>query len=457
MPRQPGAIVTLRTQRIGVSTIFVVHGAVMGTFATRIPAIAEHLHLTPGTLGVALFAPAVGSITMMPFTGRIIHRLGGRLATHLLLGLWCAMLVLPALAPSLALLWLALFVFGASAGMSDIAMNAQAVALDEAMGKSIMSGLHGMWSVGGFAAAGVGALAAQADIGVRAHFAGVAIVLLVVGQFACRLLPATTDEHVTVPGETGAGDPATAPTAELPAAASADGTPPVSGDAPKSPRFGFPSRAVLVIGLVAFCAVFGEVAGSDWCAVYLRRVLGAGHATAALGYAVFAFAMAACRLTGDRFIRRFGAARAVRTGAIAGSIGAALVVAAVDTVLTIVGFGLIGLGVAVVVPLAFVAAGRLARAQTSAGGGTTTSGAKTGNAIAGVATIAYGAGLAAPGVIGGIASLTSLRVSFIVVTVLVVAVAVFAGVLGDPDRRGPRDTPTPTGAADPHLHAARAV
>ena len=172
---------------------------------------------------------------------------------------------------------------------------------------------------------------------------------------------------------------------------------------------------------------------------------------AALGYAIFAFAMAACRLTGDRFIRKFGAVRAVRAGAIAGAIGAALVVAAVNTVLTMIGFGLIGLGVAVVVPLAFVAAGRLARAQTSARGGTATSGARTGNAIAGVATIAYGAGLAAPGVIGGIASLTSLRASFIVVTVLVAAVAVFAGVLGDRDRpeaharrdAGARDRPAP--------------
>jgi hypothetical protein len=325
----------------------------------------------------------------------------------------------------------ALFIFGASAGMADIAMNAQGVALDEAMGKSIMSSLHGMWSVGGFAAAGVGALAAEADVGVRTHFAGVAVVLLVMGQLACRLLPATTEgEQISSGGEAGAGDPATAAPCE-------------PETAPKPPRFAFPSGAVLVIGLVAFCAVFAEVAGSDWCAVYLRRVLDAGHATAALGYTIFAFAMAICRLTGDPFVRRLGPVRAVRGGAIAGTLGAALVVAAVNTVLTIVGFGLMGVGIAIVVPLAFAAAGRVARAQTVAGTGAAASGARTGNAIAGVATIAYGAGLAAPGVIGGIASWTSLRVSFIVVTALVAAVAVFAGVLNGRDSRDVGNTPSP--------------
>ena len=408
---------TLRTQRIGVSAVFVIHGAVQGTFATRIPAIAEHLHLSPGVLGAALFAPSLGSLALMPFTGRLIHRFGGRRSTNVLLSLWCAALVLPAIAPSLLTLWLALFVFGASAGMADVAMNAQGVALDEAMGKSVMSSLHGMWSVGGFAAAGVGALAAHGNVGVEAHFIAVAIVLLVLAQFACRLLPAS---------------PSDVPDAIF-----------AVTDEPKPPRFAFPTGAILVIALVAFCAVFAEVAGSDWAAVYLRRVLGAGHATAALGYTMFALTMAICRLTGDRVVRRFGPVGTVRASAIIGTLGAVLVVVAVNTVVTIVGFGLIGIGVAVVVPLGFAAAGRIAKAQTATGTGAAAASARTGNAIAGVATIAYGAGLAAPGVIGGIASLASLRISFIVVAALVATVAVFAGVIGG----GTRNGASPTGDA----------
>jgi MFS family permease len=177
---------------------------------------------------------------------------------------------------------------------------------------------------------------------------------------------------------------------------------------------------VLLIGLVAFCAVFAEVAGSDWCGVYLRKVLDSGHALAAFGVAVFAVSMAGARLTGDRAIRRFGAVNCVRIGATAGAVGAALIVLALNPALTIVGFGLMGVGIAVVVPLAFAAAGRLGAARGSAGRGA---------AIAGVATVAYGAGLAAPGAIGGLASLTSLRGSFVLITALVAIVAIGAGVL----------------------------
>jgi MFS family permease len=386
--------VTIRVQRVAVGTIFAVHGGVQGTFATRIPAISEHLHLSAGTLGLALFMPSFGSLALMPFTGGLIHRIGPRRATHLLLALWCLALVLPAFAGSLPVLCMCLLVFGAVCGMADIAMNAQGVELERRAGRSVMSSLHGLWSVGGFAAAGIGSLAAHADVDVRVHFAVVSAVLLVLGQVMCRLLPA---------------DP---PATE-------------AADADRPPRFALPTGIVLVVGVVAFCAVFAEVAGSDWAAVYLRDVLGAGHATAAFGYGVFAFAMAVCRLTGDRAIRRLGPARTVRIGALLGMAGAALIVWSPGQPVAMIGFGLLGIGVAVVVPIAFAVAGRL----PSAGG--------AGRAIAGVATIAYGAGLAAPGAIGGIASLSSLRVSFVLVGVLVTAVMLAAGVLRgratDPD------------------------
>ena len=392
---------SFRAQRIGIGTVFAVHGAVTGTFATRIPAIAEHLHLAPGALGAALFMPAVGSLALMPFTGRLIHRLGGKAATHILLGFWCVLLILPSLATSLITLCLALLFYGAASGTADVAMNAQGVALEQRMGKSIISGLHGLWSVGGFVAAGIGALAAHENVDVRIHFGVMAIALLILGQVACHWL-APTDR--------------------------ADAT----ADAVKPPRFALPSGIVLVIGLIAFCAVFAELAGTDWVAVYLRRVLGAGHATAALGYTVFAAGMAICRLTGDRFIRRVGAQRSVRIGGTVGTAGAVLIVLALNSALTIVGFGLMGIGIAVVVPLAFAAAGRV-----GAGEG----GSQTGHAIAGVATIAYGSGLAAPGAIGGLASITSLRISFILVAVLVAVVAIGAGVLRESGTSS--DGPTP--------------
>jgi MFS family permease len=386
----------MRRQRWAIATIFAVHGAVMGTFATRIPAIAEHLHLGPGALGLALAMPAAGSLSMMPLTGRLIHRVGTRTATRLLIALFCALLALPALAPSLLLLCLAMVCLGAAAGTSDIAMNAEGSALEQRMGKSIMSSLHGMWSVGGFVAAGIGTVAARAEVDARLHLAVMALALLVVGQVAGLGLPAGPEASVEEP----------------------------AGGGPERPRFGLPSGVVLVIGLVAFCAVFAEAAGADWAAVYMRDVLGSGHATAAATYGVFAASMAATRLVGDRVVRRFGATPTVRWGAAAGAVGGALIAARLGTAPTIVGFGLLGLGIAVVVPLAFAAAGRVGSARGPAG---------TGNAIAGVATIAYGSGLAAPGAIGGVADLTSLAWSFVLITALVAVIVLAAGVL----RSGP--------------------
>jgi hypothetical protein len=395
----------MRRQRWAIATIFAVHGAVAGTFATRIPAIAEHLHLGPGALGLALVMPAAGSLSMMPLTGRLIHRVGTRAATRLLIAVFCATLALPALAPSLPVLCVVMVCLGAAAGTSDIAMNAEGSALEQRMGTSIMSSLHGMWSVGGFVAAGIGTAAARADVGARLHLAAMALLLLAVGQVAGLALPA---------------DPAA-------------GEPVPAGEKGERPRFGLPSGVVLVIGLVAFCAVFAEAAGADWAAVYMREMLGSGHATAAATYGVFAASMAVTRLAGDRVVRRFGAAPTVRWGAAAGAAGGALIVARLGTAPTIAGFGLLGLGIAVVVPLAFAAAGRVGSARGPAG---------TGNAIAGVATIAYGSGLAAPGAIGGIADLTSLAWSFVLISALVLAIALAAGVLGS-GRAGPGGEPVP--------------
>ena len=376
---------TLRRQRRAIAAVFAVHGAVMGTFAARIPSMAEHLHLGAGALGLALFMPAVGSMTIMPFTGRVIHRLGPRVALQVLLGAYCVLLAVPPLMPSLTLLCVAMVVFGAAAGTSDVAMNAQGSALEHRMGTSIMSSLHGMWSIGGFAAAAIATVATRLDVGAPAHLAAMALALFVGGQLAVRALPALGAGGVAEPVE--------------------------------RPRFRLPVGIVLVIALVGFCAVFGEVAGSDWSAVYMHTVMHSGAATAAATYGVFAGLMAFGRLTGDRVVRRFGPAATVRVGALIGAIGAVLVALALTTAVTIIGFALIGIGVATVVPLAFAAAGRIGAESGSAAAG---------NAIAGVATIAYGAGLAAPGVIGGIASLTSLTWSFVFVAILI-AIIVFAG------------------------------
>jgi MFS family permease len=372
---------TIRRAHRAVAAVFAVHGAVTGDFATRIPWIQEHLALSNGQLGLALVFPALGASTAMPLAARIVHRLGMRRALSGLLALWCASLALPALSPGLAWLCGALFVFGATAGMADVVMNAQGVEVERLAGRSIMSALHGGWSVGTLLGSLVGVVAAHADVDARVHLTVMAAVLLVIGLIACR----------------GVIDVRPEPREEAPA------------------RFSFPPKSALIIGAVGFCAVFAEGAGMDWCAVYLRDVTNASPAVAAGAYSAFACAMAAARLAGDLVVRRLGPVRTVRVGGVLATAGGLLVATATSQVSAIAGFALIGVGIAVVVPLCFAAAGH--------------AGPVPSQAIAGVATVTYTSGLVAPAVIGSIANATSLTVSFIVVTVLVAGLTVSAGVL----------------------------
>jgi len=372
---------SLRAARYAVAAVFCVHGAVLGSFATRVPWIQEHAGIGAGQLGLALAFPAVGSAVAMPFAARIGHRLGSRTALRLLLGLWTLALVLPSLAPNLVALCAALFAFGAAAGMSDVTMNALGVEVERGMGRSIMSGLHGMWSVGALLGSAGGTLAAHLAVSARLHHLVAAAVLTAVGLAVCRGVPDLRPEQ--------------------------DEEPP--------PRFALPPRSALLIGAVGFCAVFAEGAGLDWSAVYLRDVLGSSPGVAAASTTALTLTMVVGRLAGDAVVNRVGAARTVRTGGVVAAAGGLLIVLAPSPLVAISGFGLLGLGIAVVVPLAFAAAGHR---EDNAG-----------RAIAGVATITYTSGLIAPSLIGAIAQATSLTASFTVVTALVLGLVLFAGVL----------------------------
>ncbi|MET9520365.1 MFS transporter [Streptomyces sp. NPDC002994] len=371
----------LKRARYAVAAVFCVHGAVTGSFATRIPWIADHTGVSAGQLGLALAFPAIGASVAMPLAGAISHRFGARGALRGLLVLWTLALTLPALAPNLLTLCGALFVYGATAGMSDVAMNALGVEVENRLDKSIMSGLHGMWSAGALIGSAAGTVAAHLGSDARLHHALAAAALTVLGLVACQ----------------GVLDLRSAPEAQAP------------------PRFALPPKSALVIGAIGFCAVFAEGASLDWSAVYLRDVLDTSAGVAAASTTAFALTMAVARLAGDRVVDRFGPVRTVRVGGVAATAGGVLVVAAPHPALAMTGFALIGLGIAVVVPLAFAAAGR--------------SGPNPSQAIAGVATITYTSGLIAPSAIGAVADATSLVVSFGVVTVLAFGLVVGAGVL----------------------------
>ena len=361
--------------------MFAVHGCVVGSFAARIPWIAAHVGADVGHLGLALVMPGIGALVAMPFSGRLAHRYRFRPFVTATMGAFCATLVLIAWPTSLAGLCVALLVFGAAAGVADIAMNAQGVLVEKALGRSVLSSFHGFWSVGVLLGSAVSALASHAEIDARLQFALEALSLSAVAAAAAGFL---VDDETTT--ETLA-----------------------------PPAFALPTRPVVVIGLVGLCAIFGEQAGTDWSAVFVQRELGGSASSAALAVSAFAVTMAAVRLMGDRVIQRLGPVRTVRLSGACATVGAVAVVLAPDLALALGGFALLGAGVALVVPLAFSAAGRV--------------GPHPARSIAGVAGIAYASGLVAPGIIGGIASVSSLPTAFVVVAVLVAITALAAGVM----------------------------
>ncbi|MGA5502247.1 MFS transporter [Streptomyces umbrinus] len=390
----------VKRSRYAVAVVFAVHGAVTGSFATRVPWIQDHASVSAGQLGLALAFPAIGASVAMPLAGSVSHRFGARAALRGLIALWTLALTLPALAPNLVTLCMALFVYGATAGMADVAMNALGVEIESLLDKSIMSGLHGMWSAGALVGSAAGTVAAHLGSDARLHHALAAVALTLIGIAACQWvldLRPTEDEE-----------------------------PP--------PRFALPPKSALLIGAIGFCAVFAEGASLDWSAVYLRDVLDSSAGVAAASTTGFTLTMAIARFAGDAVVDRFGPVRTVRVSGALATLGALLVVVARNAPMAMAGFALLGLGIAVVVPLCFAAAGR--------------SGPNPSQAIAGVATITYTSGLIAPSAIGAVADATSLVTSFVLVTVLTLGLASFANVLRASGRTAggkvsPADAPVP--------------
>ncbi len=390
----------VKRARYAVAAVFAVHGAVTGSFATRVPWIQDHAHVAAGWLGFALAFGAFGASCSMPLANWITHRFGSRTALRGLIAMWTMSLILPSLAPNLVTLCLAMFTYGASAGMADVAMNALGVEIERLLDKSIMSSLHGMWSAGALIGSAGGTLAAHLGSDARVHHLIAALILTALGVGACHWV-------LDIPGCRRGGPAPVHAAAEVRAAH---------------------RRGGLLRGVRGGASL-------DWSAVFLHDQLGTSAGLAAASTTGFMLTMAVARLVGDAVVNRFGSVRTVRAGGLLAVGGGLLIVLADNPALAMGGFALLGLGIAVVVPLCFAAAGR--------------SGPNPSQAIAGVATITYTSGLIAPSLIGGVAQATSLVVSFCLVTVLAGGLAVFAGVLRAGDRDRPRVSPPSAAVSGP--------
>lgn len=396
----------LRSARLAVAAVFFTNGAAFASWVVRIPAVQHDLGIGTGTLGLALLGVAAGAVLSMTLTGTLVSRFGSAPLVWASALLFCAALNLPALAPSTGLLAAFLVLFGVGNGALDVSMNAQAVAVERRYQRPIMSSFHAMFSVGGLVGAAAGGAVAHFGVAPETHLFGAALVLGVLCLVALpRLLPASADTEGGA--ESGGGD-----------------------DLEEDPKFVRPSGALIALGLISCCVLFGEGAIADWSAVYLRDAVGTGSGLAAAGYAAFSSAMIVGRLSGDFLVSRLGSVRLVRLGGIlaASGFGVALVVG--DPVAAIVGFVCTGLGFSVIFPVTLSAAGR-------------TQEMKPGPAIAAVSTTGYFGFLAGPPLIGFLGELVGIGGALGTVVLTSVTVVALAGTVGrqpHPGKKGADDT-----------------
>lgn len=365
--------------RLATVAAFFLNGTVFGVWATQIPLLKNRLDLSPAVLGVALLCLAVGALTAMIASGPLLGRIGSAPVTRVTALLFAGLLPLPALVPDVVTLCIVLALFGASGGTMDVAMNAQGALVERRLGRPIMSSLHGMWSLGGLAGAGLGGLllplmpaAAQAALvsaGLLVPF------LLLQGRFLA-------DRNAGGGGLV------------------------------------LPDRKTLLLGLLAALSFMSEGAILDWSAIHLRDDLGAPAVVAGMGFGVFSAAMAAGRFSGDRLRHRFGGARLMRAGGLLAAAGLGLVlaggmVADGSPLLAIAGFGLTGIGLSNMVPVLFSTAGAVETGHPD-------------HAVAAVSTMGYAGVLTGPPLVGFIAQGTSLATAFALIALLVLGMAAAA-------------------------------
>ncbi|OZB50659.1 MAG: hypothetical protein B7X40_01495 [Cellulomonas sp. 14-74-6] len=422
LPRSLAVPVAARRARIAISAAFAAQGLSYALTLNSLP-VLERRHgvgtgqVTVVILGVSLVA-ASGTVLADRLAASASGSRGGLVAG---LSVLAAALVGVAAAPSFAVLVGAFLLYGLGLGLVDASVNMQAVAVQHRYGRSLLAGFHGAWSFGGIA----GALLVAALAPRWPADPVVAVILLgTPAAVAAAVLVQRTGWWSGGPAAVAAG------------AAAAEGTEaaPMAADGAESPTAGPGSRAVvpwrpvLMLGLVVVAFYIVDSAVSAWSALFLAQDVGAPTHVQPLGYAAYLGTTLLSRVVGDLGVRRIGRAAVVRVGAVLGTVGLLVVMLTHDAWLVVAGFGLVGLGLGVVPPLSFSAAGDVA----------------PGHADAVVARLNYFnyVGVVLGGVaVGAVGSVLTLRAGFVVPAALVLAVVLVARVLGTPGGRGPTQPP----------------
>ena len=359
--------------------VFFITGFGNSAWAALVPFAKARAGISDGALGLLLLCLGIGSIVTMPISGALTARFGCRRV------IIAAALVIAATLPFLAtlsalpLLVPALMAFGAGIGAIDVAMNIQAIIVERVSGRSMMSGFHGLFSLGGIA--GAGGMAALLGSGASPLTATSCVSLGVLAGLA------VSASHLLPYGSRNEG-----------------------------PAFAMPHGVVLFIGMLCFVLFLAEGAVLDWSAVFLTSVRHMAAAYAGLGYAAFATTMTMGRLTGDRIVDRLGRKKVVLVGGMGAALGFVVATVGPTWETALLGYALVGIGCANIVPVLFSAVGRQDVMPENV-------------AVPAITTLGYAGILVGPAGIGFIAHLTGLPAAFLILAAMLAAVSLSGRIL----------------------------
>ncbi len=358
----------LRAKRISISSFFFFYGFIYASWASRIPSIQQRLDLSETVLGAVLLAMPVGSFLTLPFSGYLTSKIGSRKVVIISSSIYCCLLTAIGFSQSVWQLTICLFLFGSAGNMLNIGINTQAIELEVLYKKIIISSFHGMWSIAGLFAASLGAYLIGKAFPVDFHFlliAGISLFSFV----GC--MPYLLHDHLR----------------------------------PQQKRSFFPKpdKAFLGLGIVAFCAMICSGAMFDWSGVYFRKVVTDNPAFIGVGYTAFMVSMTAIRFITDWMTQHVGFKKIIACCGIFTTAGLLITVFFPFLWPATIGLLFVGAGVSPVVPLVYSAAGKSKTLPPPV-------------AIAAVSSIGFIGLLIGPPIIGFIAGITSLKISFLILS-----------------------------------------
>lgn len=363
-------------EKISTRVIFFIAGLVTATWAVVVPFAKINTGVNDALLGTLLLCLGFGAMIAMPVTGTLTSRYGCRKVISVAVAIILLSMPFLTFVTSPVLLGLTLLVFGVGVGVTDCAMNVQAIIVEKSSNTPLMSGFHGMFSVGGIA--GAGAMTGLMSLGFSVVTSTLIIALAVLALLAVSIK------------------------ALLPYAN------PVEG-----PAFAIPKGTVLTLGLICFIIFMAEGTVLDWSALYLVESRNIPDTLGGLGFAAFATSMTIGRLTGDAIVCKYGALKVVMAGTLIATLGFLIVINSYTLTVVLVGYLLIGIGCANIVPVMFSQIGKQKSMPQMV-------------AVPAVTTLGYIGVLAGPAIIGYIAHHSSIAHGFIFVTALVVLAALLS-------------------------------